>query len=397
MRRIAWVWVWAVAVSLPGCIYDSQWQQSKVEQKNYAAHLKPADLGNSGARDESTVRRHGKVRACATRAYAAETLDWQSRFDELLRNATSVLGPSVGLSLENAGTALWAPEHGEAGLSTVIADLPSCEGRDADWVVAFVQSTPKVVADFHVAGRGQTFSPYLAVRAPNDPAELQALSKALPDLDEAARQKLYSDRKRHKTLTVFLHELAHTLGAVHRTARDTIMSPSYDAAERGFDEATLALLNNGLSIRLDHANLFGKQREYLQANAGGFMEAERLEQVTFLERWEHALQGQPSSVAADPVAEPPAPPPSSVSAVAFETMSKQDRQTYDEALALEATNPRDAWTLASPLFEAHPAVRAVQALRCRLAKARHFFPGVIEAHCARLAALVPEGGETAAH
>jgi hypothetical protein len=68
-------------------------------------------------------------------------------------------------------------------------------------------------------------------------------------------------------------------------------------------------------------------------------------------------------------------------------MSKQDRQAFNEAVEFESTSPRDAWTVASPLFEAHPDVREVQTLRCRLAKARKFFPAVIEAHCARLEAL----------
>ena len=43
--------------------------------------------------------------------------------------------------------------------------------------------------------------------------------------------------------------------------------------------------------------------------------------------------------------------------------------------------------VAAPLFEEYPAVLPIQDLRCRLAKARKFFPPVIEAHCARLAAL----------
>jgi Matrixin len=395
-RSVTWILACVGALTLPGCIYDSQWQQSKTEQKNYAAHLKPAEVG-AATRDESLVRRRGTVRACATRAYAAETLGWQTRFDELLRDATTVLAPSLGLSLESRGTTLWSPEHGEAGLSSVIADLPSCEGPDTDWVVALVQSTPKVVADFHVAGRGQTFSPYLAMRAPNDPAELEALSRALPDIDETARQKLYSDRKRHKVLTVFLHEIAHTLGAVHRTAKDTIMSPMYDASEHGFDEPSLALLKDGLAIRLDRANLYGKQRQYLQQNPGGFKESERLEHVTFLERWELAMQGRPPPTSSGPTSGSPPPLPAApMAAVAFDTMPREDRQTFNEAVALEATNPHDAWTLASPLFEAHPTVRPVQELRCRLAKARHFFPGVVEAHCARLAALGPEA-TTAAH
>jgi hypothetical protein len=172
-----------------GCLfYDSRWGESTAEQKHAAAHLQPAALdAPRGA--PVAERRSASIRACATRAYAAETLAWQERFDELIRNANGVLEPSLGLTLRNAGTTSWTPEHGEGGLSEVIADLPSCEGPETDWVVALVQSTPKVVADFHVLGRGQAYSPYLAIRAPNDPAELEALTRALPDLDEATRQK----------------------------------------------------------------------------------------------------------------------------------------------------------------------------------------------------------------
>jgi hypothetical protein len=373
-----------------GCLfYDSRWGESTAEQKHAAAHLRPAAL--DAPRGATTAeRRTASIRACATRAYAAETLAWQERFDELIRNANGVLEPALGLTLRNAGTTSWTPEHGEGGLSEVIADLPSCEGADTDWVVALVQSTPKVVADFHVLGRGQTYSPYLAVRAPNDPAELEALTRALPDLDEATRQKLYSDRKRHKTLTLFLHEFAHTLGAVHRTAKDTIMSPSYGAAERGYDVETLTLLREGLDIRLSRANRYAEVRKYLEDHAAGFVESDRQEQVQFLARWEQALSRvSPSQgtlvepAAAKSITDPPKP----VEAVPFESMSKEDRQTFDEAIKIEPTSPREAWELALPLFEAHPAVHEVQELRCRLAKERKFYPAVIEAHCARLGAL----------
>ncbi|HEX4337740.1 MAG TPA: hypothetical protein VH062_17630 [Polyangiaceae bacterium] len=375
--------------SATGCLfYDSRWGQAKSEQKHEAAHLQPASLAVS-KESVPSERRNASVRACVTRAYAAETLGWEARFDELLRNASSVLGPAIGLTLRNGGTTLWAPEHGEGGLSTVIADLAGCEGPETDWVVALVQSTPKVVADFHVLGRGQAYSPYLAIRAPNDPAELEALTRALPDLDEATRQKLYSDRKRHKTLTLFLHELGHTLGAVHRTAKDTIMSPSYDASERGFDDATLALLRDGVAIRLDRANRFADTRKYLETNAVGFVESDRIEQVDLLKQWERIAPRWSRNAAAPPASAAPAitDVPLPVTPVAFDTMSKQDRQVFEDARKLESTSPREAWDVAAPLFEAHPAVRDVQELRCRLAKERKFFSAVIEAHCARLAAL----------
>jgi hypothetical protein len=390
-------------VLLSACVYyDSRWGQATAEQKHAAARLRPAQME---ARRETSgvVARHATIRACATAAYAAETLDWESRFEELVRNASSVLEPSLGLTLRSAGTAHWQPPHGEGSLATIIADLPSCEGAEADWVVALVQSTPKIVSDFHVLGRGREYSPYLAVRASNDPAELEALTRSLPDLDEATRAKLYSDRKRHKTLTVFLHELGHTLGGLHRTAKDTIMSSAYQSAARGYDVPTLTLLRAGLEIRLDKVNRFRQVREYLEAHPDGFAETERLESVALLAGWERSMPvaARPWNAAAAknggpvPVAAPsgtdavPAPAQPSVVAVAFETMPKQDRQIYDEALRLESTSARDAWSLATPLFEAHPSVRAVQELRCRLAKARKFYAAVVEAHCARLTVLAP--------
>jgi hypothetical protein len=384
-RRRGWVFVVAAGLLASGCLYyDSRWGSATAEQKHNAARLHPASLASPRAEGEAT-RRRASVRACATRAYAAETLGWEERFDELVRNANSVLGPSLGLELTNAGTTLWQPARGEGGLATVIDDLRSCEGAESDWVVALVQSTPKVISDFHILGRGAMYSPYLAIRASNDPAEIESFTKAFPDLDEATRQQLYSDRKRHKTLSVFLHEVGHTLGAIHRLAKDTIMSASYNAAERGYDEPTLTLLKSGLEIRLDRANSYAEARKYLEANESGFVKSELFDQLSFLRQWErHATPPSPAAAAPAPVAPSPE---THTAAVGFETLPKRDRQTFDEALELESTSAHDAWTVASPLFEAYPAVRAVQELRCRLAKARKFFPGVIEAHCARLAAL----------
>lgn len=389
MESGRWVLLAATCFAASGCFfYDSRWGQSTAEQKHAAARLSPASLE---ARQDpgASTRRIAHVRACATPAYAAETLRWEERFDELLRQANSVLEPVLGLTLKNAGTTLWKPAHGEASLGSILSELSTCEGGEADWVVAFIESTPKVVTDFHTLGMGSYYSPYLVMRAPNDPAELDALTRGLPDLDEVTRQKLYSDRKRHKVVTVFLHELGHTLGAVHRTAKDTIMSPQYDASEHGYDEATLGLLRLGLSMRLDGARRYAEVRAYLERTKDGFVESERLREI-------ERLAAQPSSgppvgpeaIPAATAAATAAPLPR-VTPVDFETLSKEERQAFDRALSAEPTNARTAWAIAEPLFESHPSVREVQELRCRLAKARKFYPAVIEGHCARLAALEP--------
>jgi hypothetical protein len=391
MKIVRGVAIAAACCAVTGCLYyDSQWGQATAEQKRAAARLTAASVeGRRGSGEE--IRRTATVRACATRAYAAETLSWQDRFDELLRTANSVLEPSVGLTLKNAGTSSWTPPQGEGSLVTLIADLPACEGAEADWVVGLVESNPKVVSDFHVLGRGEIYSPYLAMRASNDPAEIEALTHALPDLDAAARDKLYSDRKRHKTLTLFLHELAHTLGAIHRTSRTTIMHPAYDASEKGYDEATLTLMRNGLSIRLDRANGYADARKFIERAKEGFVESERLSEVAYLGAMERSRTRTPprDPVVPSDVAAPTAHPVVALQGqiLGFETLSKDERQSFDAALKVEGRSPREAWELASALFEAHPAVREVQDLRCRLAKERKFYAGIIEAHCARSVAL----------
>jgi hypothetical protein len=376
------------AVLCTGCLYyDSRWGESTAEQKRAASRLAPGTITASrGPGDE--VRRTATVRACATRGYVAETLQWEDRFDELVRTANSVLEPDLGLTLKNVGATAWEPSPGVGDLSTIISELPSCEGADADWVVALVQSTPGVVTDFHVLGKGQTYSPYFALRAPNDPAEMDGLTKGLPDLDRATIEKLYSDRKRHKVLTLFLHELAHTLGAVHRVAKDTIMSPMYDAAEHGYDEPTLALMRLGLSIRLDKAKRYTEARQFLEKHADGFVEVERGAQMSMLIEWERSAAPTPSPDSPS-TAEPELESSRHVESLPFESLIKQERQAYDAAVRLESKDPTQAWEKAKDLFVAHPQVREVQELRCRLAKERRLFDVVVQAHCAPLAALGP--------
>ena len=122
--------------------------------------------------------------------------------------------------------------------------------------------------------------------------ELEALTLSLPDLDQATRE-LYSDRKRHKVLSLFLHELAHTLGAIHRSAKVRSCTPS-TMPPSWYDGASLALLRVGLAIRLDGANRYREAREYLEKNRDGFVESERAERVLLLAKLEPSLP-QPAS------------------------------------------------------------------------------------------------------
>jgi hypothetical protein len=276
-------------------------------------------------------------------------------------------------------------------------------GDGAQWVVGFVQSVPGVVTDYHVLGVARPFTKYLVLRGSADPDELAALKDGF---GEAESQKIYSARRHHKIVTVFLHELAHTLGAVHRTAKDTIMSPVYDAKETGFDAATVGLL------RLTTPDVLGGKpwasapglAAYLEKNDGGWVQTERDQWLVSLRSVgaKTASAGPPAALAAQgtpPAAAPPSgPSPGSVAPLAFTTLTTDDRAVYESALGVEKRgDARGAWRTALSLFEKYPRVVEVQKLRCHLAELQHFFRGVAEAHCERLVALAGADAAHAAH
>ncbi len=379
-----------------GCFfYDSRWGQSAAEQKHAAARLRPAAL------DRRTARYGGEghvahVRACATRAYIAETMSWEQSYEKLLDDASAVLEPALGLTLESAGTALWKPAHGDTRLDEAIRDLPGCAVAGDDWVVGLVESTPKLVTDYHLLGIGQPFSKYLVMRASTDPRELERISEGLDEIDEGTRQKLYADRKHHKMVTVFLHELAHTLGALHRVEPETIMSPRYDPKARGYDEATLGLLRITLPARFQGTVPLRQIAAYLKGVTFGWVESERAQELERLAPVLASSESQALPSAALPTEPTVRRPVVPVTPLGLDTLGADDRKQYELALASEPGDPRTAWLLAEALFESHPAVMPVQALRCRLAKARKFYPAVVEGHCGRLAALGGQGAASSA-
>lgn len=387
-----------VTFLLTGCLYfDSRWVDEQQEKKRAKARLRPAALETGKARADGTTT--AVVRAYGTRAYAAETLRWEAQFSRLLDDANRVLQPAIGVTLVNGGTSLWTPESGDSLPTAAVQDLEREDtGDGAQWVVGFVQSVPKVVTDYHVLGTARHFSKYLVLRGSADAAELEGLRQTVNE-DQGA-VSLYSERRHHKIVTVFLHELAHTLGAVHRTARDTIMSRVYDPKESGFDDATIALLRI-TAPRI----LAGKSEEavpllaaYLAKDGDGWVGSERDDWLARLKSITIATAAQATQTPSSP-APPPSGPSRVAQPVAFETLSASDRAVYENAVQTESQgDPRAAWRTALPLFETHPRVVEVQTLRCRLAKLQHFFPGVAEAHCERLEGLVAGGarlGESA--
>jgi hypothetical protein len=339
-------------------------------------------------------------------------LNWERRFEDLLRDANEILEPALGLHLESAGARLWQPATAENELGALLDELAQHDrGHDVDWVVGFVKSTPELVFDHHQLGVGRLLSKYLVMRASNDPRELELLSHQYYSLSDEEKAELHTERKRHRWLAVFLHELGHTLGARHRLEAGSIMHPTYNPDESGFDEPTLSLLRItvGANLGSPSAETYRAVHAYYEAHPDGWVPSERQETLTWLASYARpgseaaTVAPTPAQTPAQTPAPTPAPAPTSaaVPATAAEpaattplplsTLTKSDRARYDAALRAEANGQfGEALRTLLPIVETHARVLKVQELRCRLAKRQNFFASVEEAHCEPAIAL--QGG-----
>lgn len=369
-----------------GCFYDSRWGQQKKEQRHEAARLRPQRLEHAQSRPRQADRRVGRVRAYATRAYIAETLEWEKRFDGLLRDASRILESELGIVLESAGTSLWQPTHREDQMADVLEELSQFDpGTDAEWVVGFVESTPKLVVDFHQLGVARTFSKHLVVRASNDPKELDYITEGLGKIGEKEQNRLYSERKHHRMVTVFLHEVAHTLGAIHRLEEVSIMAPVYDPKTREFDAPTLGFLRITVPGHFEPEARplpYDSLIAYLDVHTDGWVEADFAARRQWLEAAAVAVRGVEKETPE------PAPPAAPLGPQGLDALSGDDKARYEHAVESESQGDvATAWDTAAPLFETYPRVGPVQELRCRLAKAKRLHSLVVDVHCAPLREL----------
>jgi hypothetical protein len=371
-------------VLLSGCFaYDHRWTQAQEQKQHARQRLKPATLEARGS--GASELRTAKVRAYATRAYTSETLNWEARFDELLRGASAILEPALGVRLESDGVSVWQPSTPEDRMSEVLEELAQKDrGEEVSWVVGFVKSTPQLVFDHHQLGVGRLLSKYLVVRASNDPRELELLSHEYYSLSRDEVEKLHTERKRHRWLAVFLHEIGHTLGAQHRLERTTLMNPMYDPRERAFDDATLGVLR--LTVGAAGSPSLDTYRtvlEFYRAHPDGWVGSDRDQMLKWLEQV--ARSAPPASAsrsAGSASAAPREQAPAPVSPLPLSALSDGDRGHYDRALQAESKGQfKEAWQSLLPIIQANVRVLEVQDLRCRLAKTQKFFSAVEAAHC----------------
>lgn len=402
LRSIAAI---SLLLGASACFYDSRWLQQQQAQQAAFARAKPAELraapAPAGGETEIPAKKEGRVlrvRAHASARYAAEVVDWPRQLAGLLGAASDLLGPALGIRIEIAETGAWATRGGEEDLGARLDELAAMDdGRDVDWVIGLLGALPRVEQSYHQLGMGRVPGKHLVMRAMNDAREYEAIERVFARVDEADRRALYKERKQHKTVTVFLHELGHTLGVPHETDPTSIMHARYEPKASGFSAPAVALMRIALAHRLDPAaqseTAFAEAlRVELDRSDAGWVPAEHDEMVARLRAF--APPPAPASTHAParprPGREVPAEAPAGDP---LQALTITDRHAFGRAVAAkDAGRLAEAWQEAKPLFAAYPDVYAVQELRCQIAMAGGVSVAEMQAQCARMMDLTGAPG-----
>jgi hypothetical protein len=362
-RVVRWGICAFVVSSVSGCFYyDSRWGQAKAEQRRVAAVRTPRLVHSRAAEDGVPVASHPKairklrVRVLATPAYAASVFDWQRQAGTTFSDANAVLEQDFGVSLELADARVWAGVSSEHSLPELLKRLTAEHpGTDVDYVLGLATSVPGLAHSPDQLGVARVLGKHLVMRAMSDAEEFDAIKRAFSELSEDEQHKLYGARKRHKTASVLLHELGHTLGMPHEAARETLMHAHFSTDVSTFSKS---------AVELGRLTLARRAEQPAAANTANSAK--------------------------------PAPAPNSASAKRTSSspdlveLTSEDQKLFVAAEELKSAGKvNEAYAAAQPLFMKYLKVFAVQNLRCELAMASSHNWANAESECRELAKLLP--------
>ena len=111
-------------------------------------------------------------------------------------------------------------------------------GQDVDVVVGLVGALPLPTDDLHLAAYSAVLPENHHRRPGGEPSRRARRGRASSHGAERGRgrEKLVRARRRHRAEAVLLHELGHTLGALHESQVASLMHPSYDPKAGGYGD-----------------------------------------------------------------------------------------------------------------------------------------------------------------
>jgi tetratricopeptide (TPR) repeat protein len=340
------------------------------------ARLVPAPVANAKAYK-------ARVRVYVDEAYRGQNPAHEQQLRRLMAGAFRILEPTTGVGLGAVEFRSWERQGGGADLPAILVELEALDpADDVDWVLGFTGALGHVAADAHQLGEARALGRHAVLRGLNDAAEVTLLEQVLRGMSARERQALYGRRKQHKELVLLLHELGHTLGAMHVIGEDRIMAPSYEATQASFEGPNARLMAAAAQARF----AAGKDEPEAEWRAvlahirkhpwSGWNEDERDRLVTELESRVKSTEEGTAGMALGNKVRP------------------EDREKFraTERL-LSAGRPAEAWEEFEPLIDFYPDEPSVQVLSCRVAVAAGKDRPLIARRCDRAAQLAPDDAE----
>lgn len=243
VRALAVVALTALLVPAASCT-----QQHVKNQRRRLGEELPATL-EAPTKYEGTVRT-AKVRVWADAEYRAQNVRWTRGFGDELDYANQLLEPMLGIRLE-AEYKDWDRHAPNASLRETAAELALLDpGDDVSWVFGLTSALPLVSSSTDELGVAEVLGTHIVLRGFSDGAERKAFARAFPDLEDEEREEVHDARRRHKQTVLLVHELAHTLGALHETDPAWIMHPAYRPEQASISDRNRELMLIALDDKL---------------------------------------------------------------------------------------------------------------------------------------------------
>jgi hypothetical protein len=226
------------------------WKTPVGRERDAAKTLAPGQLDLEPLGRFEEPPRTLRLRVYADRDYRGGVLRWQTKVRGEIDRVNHVVEPLFNVRFEIESLREWDRAHAGVPLEAVLGELEALDGaRDVDWVLGFVTPFRGVASSIHEIGMARLSSRSFVLRAMDDDEEGRALEREFSMLPDGEREKLYDDRKAHKELVVFLHEWAHSMGALHAGERAAIMNPLYDPKQAAFSDFEKRLIGLVLDAR----------------------------------------------------------------------------------------------------------------------------------------------------
>jgi hypothetical protein len=301
------------------------------------------------------VERQGEARVIRLRIYAdkdyrAVMFRWQAHMRNQVDRLNAVIGPVFNARFEIEGMRHWDRSHlGVALGSAMLDELQALDdGKEVDLVVGLVTPLSGVAASAHSVGWAGYLSRHFLLRGMDDEQEFRLFERELQRITAAERQHLYTARKAHKEVVIFLHEWGHTLGLLHNQDPKCIMNPAYDAQQIEFSEYEKRIVALVIERRLAARDApFPEAHDLLPLVEGMPPEegsdGERRYLVDLVRRRASSRSSKPDLVDQKNAVD----------------LTDADISVFNKAVgALNAGQVEDAWKLLAPVIE-HTATRKV--------------------------------------